>query len=194
MPSKKKQTTKKSPKPEVANAEPPKPEPAEIPQETATAEERQPEVELAEAFSATLAQIQVQQQQLTGLKNQVRALAKLSMRELKAALKASRRSKRKASTRKPSGFVKPCPISAQLASFLGKPSGTSMARTEVTKEINAYIREHKLQDPNNGRHILPNQALKKLLNLAKTDDLTYFNLQRYMSPHFSKATSNEAAA
>lgn len=190
MPSKKKQAPKKTPKSEP---EPPKTEPEPI-KAAAEPEERQPEVELQESFSATLAQIQVQQQQLTALKNQVRALEKQALRELKQALKASRRNKRKASTRKPSGFVKPCPISEQLASFLGKPLGTAMARTEVTKEINAYIREHKLQDPNNGRHILPNTALKKLLNLAKSDDLTYFNLQRFMSPHFAKSTPAAAEA
>ena len=184
MPSKKKQTAKKATKSEP---EPPKPETEPV-KAAAEPEERHPEVELQESFSATLAQIQVQQQQLTALKNQVRTLEKQALRELKLALKANRRNKRKASTRKPSGFVKPCPISEQLASFLGKPLGTAMARTEVTKEINAYIREHKLQDPNNGRHILPNTALKKLLNLAKSDDLTYFNLQRFMSPHFAKST------
>merc|ERR1711966_319603 len=112
--------------------------------------ERQPEVELADAFAATLAQVQLQQQQLTALKHHIRALEKHSLRELKAALKQCRKGKRKASNRKPSGFVKPTEISSQLATFLGKPIGTAMARTEVTKEINAYIREHKLQDPKNG--------------------------------------------
>jgi chromatin remodeling complex protein RSC6 len=157
-------------------------------------DERKPEVELAEAFASTLAQVQLQQQQLTALKHQIRALEKQSLRELKAALKQCRKGKRKASNRKPSGFVKPTEISSQLATFLGKPIGTAMARTEVTKEINAYIREHKLQDPKNGRHILPNTPLKKLLNLAKTDELTYFNLQRFMSPHFAKGGSAPAAS
>jgi chromatin remodeling complex protein RSC6 len=172
--------------------EPPKTEVAKVdvqPEE----DDRRPEVELAEAFASTLAQVQLQQQQLTALKHQIRALEKQSLRELKAALKQCRKGKRKASNRKPSGFVKPTEISSQLATFLGKPIGTAMARTEVTKEINAYIREHKLQDPENGRHILPNTPLKKLLNLAKTDELTYFNLQRFMSPHFAKGGSAPAA-
>ena len=37
--------------------------------------------------------------------------------------------------RVPSGFVKPSIISDQLAMFLGKPAGTKMARTDVSKEI-----------------------------------------------------------
>lgn len=198
MPSK---TAKKAPKQTKAvkeasapvMVEPPKTEVAKAdvkPEE----DERKPEVELAEAFASTLAQVQLQQQQLTALKHQIRALEKQSLRELKAALKQCRKGKRKASNRKPSGFVKPTEISSQLATFLGKPIGTAMARTEVTKEINAYIREHKLQDPKNGRHILPNTPLKKLLNLAKTDELTYFNLQRFMSPHFAKGGSAPAAS
>ena len=65
-----------------------------------------------------------------------------------------------------------------------------MARTEVTKEINKYIRANNLQDKDNGRKINPDAALSKLLKLKKEDELTYFNLQRYMSPHFAKANAN----
>ena len=64
---------------------------------------------------------------------------------------------------------------------------TEMARTEVTREINAYIREHKLQDKDNGRKIIADKKLTGLLKLKKGDELTYFNLQKYMSPHFAKA-------
>jgi chromatin remodeling complex protein RSC6 len=83
--------------------------------------------------------------------------------------------------------VKPTLISDQLADFLTRPKGTLIARTEVTREINAYIRSNKLQDPENGRKINPDAKLKKLLALKPTDELTYFNLQRYMSQHFQKA-------
>ena len=68
-----------------------------------------------------------------------------------------------------------------------------MARTEVTHEINSYIRAHKLQDPENGRRILADAKLRKLLKLKKDDELTYFNLQRYMSPHFAKAKKATSA-
>ena len=88
--------------------------------------------------------------------------------------------------RVPSGFVKPSIISDQLAMFLGKPAGTKMARTDVSKEINTYIRVHGLQDPFNGRRINPDEKLKKLLGVSPNDELTYFNLQKYMSRHFYK--------
>ena len=85
-----------------------------------------------------------------------------------------------------SGFIKPSIISDQLAMFLGKPAGTKMARTEVSKEINTYIRVHGLQSPYNGRIINPDEKLRKLLNINNGVEVTYFNLQKYMKPHFHK--------
>jgi upstream activation factor subunit UAF30 len=88
--------------------------------------------------------------------------------------------------REPSGFAKPALISTQLCSFLGKPEGTEMARTEVTKYLTQYIKKHNLQDEANRRKILPDQPLQKLLNVGKGDEVTYFNLQKYMKVHFPK--------
>lgn len=141
-------------------------------------------VKMAE-FSAKL-------QQLAGLfvtvKSDYKTLEKAMAREMKIAAKASSKKRRNTGDRKPSGFVKPTTISDELATFLGKASGTEMARTEVSKEINTYIRSHSLQDKNNGRIIHPDAKLTKLLKVAKGDELTYFNLQRYMKHHFQKAT------
>jgi chromatin remodeling complex protein RSC6 len=69
-----------------------------------------------------------------------------------------------------------------------------MARTDVTREINTYIRAHKLQDSTNGRKINPDKKLAALLKLKTTDELTYFNLQKYMSPHFAKAVKEGVVA
>ena len=122
-----------------------------------------------------------------------KTLQKRAERESKAAQKAGAKRKHKSATRAPSGFVKPTLISDQLAEFLSKPKGSLIARTEVTREINAYIRSNKLQDPDNGRKINPDAKLKKLLTLKPTDELTYFNLQRFMSQHFQKTEKPVAA-
>ena len=143
---------------------------------------------VAYQFTALLAQLSVLRSQVTSITSQVRTLSKNHEREVKAASKSARK-KRKSGNRQPSGFVKPAVISDELAGFLGKSKGTEMARTEVTREINSYIRANKLQDPKNGRRILADTKLRKLLKLKKTDELTYFNLQRYMSPHFPKSGS-----
>jgi len=149
---------------------------------------------LADAFVHVLGQLTSLRSQLTHITGQVRVLAKRADRELRAAQKASRKRSSKSGTRAPSGFVKPTRISKELAAFLGKDWGTEMARTQVTREINAYIRAHNLQDPKNGRRILADTKLRKLLKLQKSDELTYFNLQRYMSPHFAKASATKALA
>jgi chromatin remodeling complex protein RSC6 len=86
--------------------------------------------------------------------------------------------------RVPSGFVRPTKISDELAMFLGKPVGTEMARTDVSRLINGYIRVNNLQDPQNGRNINPDTKLRALLRLGENDELTYFNLQKYMKHHF----------
>ena len=130
---------------------------------------------------------------ISALKTEYRALEKKWARELKTAQKQSSKRKRKAGNRAPSGFVKPTRISDELAKFLEKPSGSEMARTEVTRDINKYIRSNNLQDKENGRKINPDTKLAALLKLKKTDELTYFNLQRYMSPHFAKAVKDVAA-
>jgi upstream activation factor subunit UAF30 len=131
---------------------------------------------------------------INALKTEYRTLEKKWTRDLKVAQKQSSKRKRKAGARAPSGFVKPTRISDELASFLAKPSGTEMARTEVTRDINKYIREHNLQDKANGRQINPDSKLASLLKVAKNDVLTYFNLQRYMSPHFAKAGDASSSA
>jgi fumarylacetoacetate (FAA) hydrolase family protein len=127
------------------------------------------------------------------MKTDFKTLEKVFSRELKIAQKNSK--KRKSSgNRAPSGFVKPTRISDELANFLGKTVGTEMARTEVSKEINAYIREKGLQDKQNGRRIHPDASLAKLLALTAADELTYFNLQRYMKHHFIKPEVVAAAS
>ena len=110
----------------------------------------------------------------SSLKSDFKTLEKTVSRDLKAAQKSSKKSRRSNGTRQPSGFVKPTKISDELA------------RTEVSKEINQYIRSKSLQDKENGRKIHPDAPLKKLLNIGKDDELTYFNLQRYMKHHFVK--------
>jgi chromatin remodeling complex protein RSC6 len=143
-------------------------------------------------FAASHSKLQTLVSAIAALRSELRGIERQVERELRAARKASEKKRRKNINRQPSGFVKPTLISNELAAFLGKSSGSEMARTEVTREINAYIRDNKLQDKDNGRRILPDAKLKKLLKLKDGDELTYFNLQRFMSPHFSTAAKSVA--
>ena len=144
-------------------------------------------------YSEFMSKLQQLSSLISTLKNEFRSLEKRASRELKVATKASSKRKRKTGNRSPSGFVKPTLISKELADFLGKTEGTEMARTEVTREINAYIRANQLQDKTNGRRINADSKLSSLLKLASGEELTYFNLQRYMSPHFAKSSTAAVA-
>lgn len=144
------------------------------------------EAPIAERSIEFLSKLQQMSVLISSLKSEFRTLEKQWTRDLKTAQKQSSKKKRKAGNRAPSGFVKPTRISDELAKFLDKPVGTEMARTEVTRDINKYIRSNNLQDKDNGRKINPDTKLSALLKLAKGEELTYFNLQKYMSPHFSK--------
>lgn len=145
-------------------------------------------------FAASHTKLQTLVSALASLRSELRGIERQVERELRAARKATDKKRRKNVNRQPSGFVKPTLISSELAAFLGKANGSEMARTEVTREINTYIRDKGLQDKDNGRRILPDPKLKKLLKLKDDDELTYFNLQRFMSPHFATAAKIAAAS
>lgn len=150
------------------------------------------EFSISSGFSDFISKFQTMLSQFNTLKSELRSLEKATVKQLKVAQKLSNKKRRKG-TRAPSGFVRPSLISDELAKFLGKPSGTEMARTDVTREINKYIRANNLQDKDNGRKINPDKELTKLLKLEDSIDLTYFNLQKYMGPHFPKVAKTETA-
>jgi len=149
---------------------------------------------MKDRFAVFTSMLQDLTSQFTAVRGVLKTLERDCTREMRSQEKINAKRKRKTTNRKPSGFVKPTLISTELASFLGKPIGTEMARTAVTREINTYIKANKLQDPTNGRHIIPDAKLKTLLKIKKGEELTYFNLQKYMSTHFAKATPKEATA
>jgi chromatin remodeling complex protein RSC6 len=93
--------------------------------------------------------------------------------------------KKRSKPRAPSGFAKPTYLSTTLCKFLDLPKETMLARTEVTRKVNAYIKEHGLQNPENKKEILPDTKLKKILVLEKDVPLTYFNLQKAIKQCFS---------
>jgi len=128
------------------------------------------------------------------LKSEFKLLEKHANKELRALQKSHKKKGSNSGNRSPSGFVKPTLISNELASFLGKASGCEMARTEVTREINMYIRANSLQDKSNGRQINADDKLSALLKLKEGDVLTYFNLQKFMSPHFAKVPKTQTVA
>ena len=148
------------------------------------------EYSITTGFSEFISKFQTMLTSFNALKTELRSLEKITVKQLKVAEKLSNKKRRKGN-RAPSGFVKPSLISDELAKFLDKPCGTEMARTDVTREINKYIRANNLQDKSNGRKINPDKQLTQLLKIEESVDLTYFNLQKYMGPHFPKVVKVE---
>ena len=85
------------------------------------------------------------------------------------------------------GFIQPRQISNELAKFLGKPVGTKMYRSDVSRGITNYINTNKLLDSETRSIIHADEKLRKLLKLGRNDELTYFNLQGYLRTHFATA-------
>lgn len=168
---------------------------AEIPQQVVEVQNVvvNTDTSIGDGFSEFISKFQSMLAQFSSLKTELKNLERKTVKQLKVVEKLNNKKKRKG-TRAPSGFVKPSPISDELATFLGKDKGVEMARTDVTREINKYIRANNLQDKENGRKINPDKALCDLLKITKDSDvvLTYFNLQRYMGPHFPKSVKSAA--
>jgi chromatin remodeling complex protein RSC6 len=123
---------------------------------------------------------------LTGELKEVQGELKALQKEYSKVVKThAKKGKKVATKRAPSGFAKPCKISKELCAFFNLPEGSEKARTDITKMLNQYIKENKLQDANDRRNIVANEALCKLMNLKPTDQLNYFNLQTYIKQHFN---------
>lgn len=186
-----KKTSKSTPTKKAAKAQAPAPAPVESVVENTEVVAEEPLVTIESSMSGVLSSfsesIQTLTLSLTKLKADFKALEKQVLKEARAMDKVNAKRNRNKGSRAPSGFVKPAGISKELAKFLGVAEDTKIARTDVTKLITKYVKDHSLQDSSNGRKIVPDAKLKSLLGTKNSDEVTYFNLQKYMKPHFVKA-------
>ena len=173
------------------------PEPTPVKEVAPVQEEAAPQEDLSvtleqwdQEFQNIYNQLSSWKTQMSEMTANVRRFQRQVQKELRTVHRKNKKANAKRSKREPSGFAKPCEISKDLCDFLNKPYGTELARTEVTKHLTEYIRNHNLQDPVDKRHILPDTKLNKLLNAKKGDMVTYFNLQKWMKPHFSSAAQS----
>ena len=125
--------------------------------------------------------------QISDLQKIIKTFEKDVKREMKTMAK---KKEKKPGKRLPSGFAKPTKVTKELCEFMNKPEGSEIARTEVTKALVNYIKEHKLIETTNDskNKIIPDEKLKSLLGIddEAVDNLTYFNIQKYMNKHFYK--------
>jgi chromatin remodeling complex protein RSC6 len=95
----------------------------------------------------------------------------------------------------PSGITKPVAISDELAKFLGVAPGTLVPRNEVTKGVSGFVKSNGLSDPaNKQRFVLDDREPAKKLRVLlgnPGEDVTYFNLQRYLKHHYLPMAPSE---
>ena len=206
MPAKSKSTSarkarttsaKKNTKATKTAAPAPVPEPVVVaaPEPVVEASTAPTELSLEDQFKDILTRLQQFRTLSQTLMADVKKLQKNVNRQVRESTRKNKKRKNAdGSKRPPSGFAKPTLISDSLCQFLGVESGTMMARTEVTKHLTKYIKAHELQDEANKRIINCDSALAGLLNVKPSDEVTYFNLQRYMKPHFPQSASNASTS
>src|SRR6056300_690672 len=124
------------------------------------------------------------QAEIAALRADVKALTKL-VRKVKNVQEDPNGEKAKARSVN-NGFNRKQEITPKLREFMGIKEGELVSRSEVTKYINKYILDKGLKHPDNGRQIVLDDTLKELLNPPADEQVTYLNIQKYLSPHYIK--------
>jgi chromatin remodeling complex protein RSC6 len=141
--------------------------------------------ELFEQFEGVINGLSAVKTQINTLQQSLKQLEKNVKKRMKGFKKEVIKNKGKGN-RKPSGFAKPSKVSKELCEFMKKSEGTEIARTEVNKLLIEYIKENKLENQTNSKIIIPDDKLKFLLGIEDGQEVTYFNIQKYMTKHFIK--------
>jgi len=122
--------------------------------------------------------------EITALRNELKSLTKI-VRKIKAKLDDPNGEK-SAKRAKNNGFNREQKISEDLRAFLGLPEGQLVSRSTVTKSINEYVKANGLKHPDNGRILVLDQKLRDLLKPPADVQVTFLNLQKFLSPHYTK--------
>lgn len=130
-------------------------------------------------------------EEIAAIRNDIKSLAKIvrkirSTQEDPTGEKSSHRAKN-------NGFNREQNISEKLRAFLGLPEGKLVSRSAVTRAVNKYVKDNELKHPDNGRVLVLDQKLRDLLQPPEGEQVTYLNLQKYLSPHYTKVEPKPTA-
>mgnify|MGYP000097236391 CR=1 FL=1 len=131
------------------------------------------------------------QVEMKSIQQTLKLLTKEYEKQKKVIAKVQR--KRENAKKSPSGFAKPCKISNDLCKFVGIPEGSERSRTDITRFINAYVKEKNLNNPENRREFFPDEKLRAILNVNDKEKVTYFILQRLIAHHFPLSINKQNA-
>ena len=124
--------------------------------------------------------------QVNNIQQQIKLLEKNVKKQMKGLKKDIVKNKNKGN-KNPSGFARPTKVTKELCEFMNKSEGTEIARTEVTRALVNYIKSNKLENESNNKIITPDLKLKFLLGIEDGQEVTYFNIQKFMNKHFVKS-------
>ena len=127
------------------------------------------------------------QSEITAIRAENKQIIKL-LRKLKAKQDDPDGSKAEERAKK-NGFSKPLDVTEALKGFLGLADGEQISRSEVTKRVSAYVKDQNLKHPENGLVIVLDDKLKALLSPPEGEQITFLNIQKYLSPHYIKSES-----
>ena len=122
--------------------------------------------------------------EISALRSDVKSLTKI-VRKIKAKQDDPDGTKA-ASRAKNNGFNREQAISPKLREFLGVEEGKLVSRSYVTRAINSYVTEKGLKHPDNGRVLVLDDKLRDLLEPPADTQVTFLNLQKFLSPHYTK--------
>ena len=122
--------------------------------------------------------------EMTALRNELKSLTKI-VRKIKAK-QDDPTGEKSANRAKNNGFNREQKISEKLRNFLNLPEGKLVSRSTVTRSINEYVKANDLKHPDNGRILVLDQKLRDLLDPPADTQVTFLNLQKFLSPHYTK--------
>lgn len=100
---------------------------------------------------------------------------------------------------KPNGFNIKMHITKDFCTFAGWKESDKYSRTDVTRFLCNYVEQHRLQNPQNGREIVPDEKLRLILQYDGSSEppLTYYYLQKkikhiFIRPEDESSTPVEA--
>ena len=144
-----------------------------------TAIERSMQLKLAKAR-----RVKAKQAKLVVAKGKRRTSSKVSKKSSKGKKsrkgKKSKKSKGRRGSKRGAGILKPMNVDDTLAAVIGKKKAS---RAQCIGGLWAYIKKHKLQDPNNGRLFTPDQKMAKIFGHKKMNG---FSMAKYLNKHISQ--------
>ena len=156
---------------------------------------------LADRFASLLTLVDEQSKTHTTFMKTVGGEIKALQKELSKSMSKTKSKKKKKEPVEGEDVVKrknvfdvPVPVSDEICDFLGVEKGQMYSRQFITNSITKYVKDNDLQNPENKRYILldNSEAGTKLNELLKPDQpLTFFNMQRYLKPHYPKVQNTD---